>query len=90
MVEKTVRELSAPITAAVEELQLAMVDAREAGCTVLLMIDATTNPCVPMPCVRIMRDDEQIWSGAWHLVDWDLEGAIGGDDGFGLAGPRKG
>ena len=86
---KTLQELATPITEAVERLQHAMDDAREAGCVVLLLIDAATSIGLPMPAICIERDNEAIWSGAWHLIQWGADGKPVSDEALGLTFHRR-
>jgi hypothetical protein len=87
---KTFDELHTEIAHCVEALQHAMHDAQEQGCDLLLLIDATTNPGLAMPAVRIEHEGQAVWCGAWHLVNWnDKAGGNQGDPSFGL-GRRRG
>ena len=82
---KSFHELHTEIAHHVEALQWVMTEAQEQGCSLLLLVDATTNPAVPMPAVRVVRQDQAVWCGAWHLVDWsDKVGGPDGDSSFGL------
>jgi hypothetical protein len=63
---KSFHELYTEIAHYVESLQWVMVEAHEQGCSLLLLVDASTNPAVPMPAVRIVHEDQAVWCGAWH------------------------
>ena len=50
---KSFDELHTEIAQCVSALQYAMYDAQEQGCDLILLIDATTNPGLPLPAVRV-------------------------------------
>ena len=82
---KSFDELHTEIAQCVSALQYAMYDAQEQGCDLILLIDATTNPGLPLPAVRVAYKDQAVWCGAWHLVIWDDKvGGHQGDPSFGL------
>ena len=86
---KSFHELHTEIAHYVESLQWVMVEAHEQGCSLLLLVDASTNPAVPMPAVRIVHEDQAVWCGAWHLIDWsDKVGGPDCDSSFGLGRGR--
>ena len=75
---KSFHELHTEMAHYVESLQWVMVEAHEQGCSLLLLVDASTNPAVPMPAVRIVHEDQAVWCGAWHLINWSDK--VGGPD----------
>ena len=86
---KTFDELHTEIAHCVKALQHAMHGGQEQGCDMLLLIDATTNPGLPMPAVRVEHEGHAVWCGAWHLVNWnDKAGGHQGDFSFGLGRRR--
>ena len=57
---KIVYELHTEIAHCVEALQYAIYDAHEQRCNLLLLVDATTNPGLPMPAVRVAHAGQAV------------------------------